>query len=122
MTFVADENFPGPSLTVLRNAKLDIVWIAESIPSAPDEQVLAYCMANRRTLLTFDKDFGDLAYKKQLPATCGVILIRIVGQDYSAIGRRVLEVIRSQDSWAGQFVTVSMDQVRWGPPLPANPR
>lgn len=118
MTFVADENFPAPSLAVLREANLDIVWVAESFPRTPDEQVLAYCMAHRRTLLTFDKDFGDLAYKRQLPATCGVVLIRIVHQDYPAIGRRVLEVICSQDSWEGQFVTVTMDQVRWGPPLP----
>lgn len=118
MKFVADENFAGPSLSVLREAGLNIVWVAESFPRTPDEQVLEYCMANQRTLLTFDKDFGELAYKQRLPATCGVILIRIVDQDYPAIGRRVLEVIRLRDSWAGVFATVTMDQVRFGPPLP----
>src|SRR5713101_1952618 len=30
-----------------------------------------------RILLTFDKDFGELARGKQLPRTCGVVLLRM---------------------------------------------
>ena len=39
---------------------------------ASDEDVLAMCMAGGRTLLTFDKDFGELAYDGAclLPAHC----------------------------------------------------
>lgn len=117
MKFVADENFPGPTLIVLRNAGLDIVWVAESFPRVPDHTVLEYCMTHNRTLLTFDKDFGDIAYKQRLPATCGVILIRITQRDFEEIGELLLNVIRTQENWTGQFNVVTKDQVRRGPPL-----
>ena len=69
MKFLADENFPRPAFQVLRNAGFDISWIADDCPGATDDEVLACCAAQNRTLLTFDKDFGELAFSRSLPAS-----------------------------------------------------
>ncbi|HRZ23009.1 MAG TPA: DUF5615 family PIN-like protein, partial [Candidatus Contendobacter sp.] len=75
--FLADENFLGDAVTALREAGHDIVWIRTDAPGSTDRQVLTRAVAERRILLTFDKDFGDLAYRCRLPATCGIVLFRI---------------------------------------------
>ena len=67
---MADENFPRPALEVLRKAGFDVAWISEGQSGATDEQVLARSAAEGRTLLTFDKDFGELAFRRGLPAEC----------------------------------------------------
>jgi predicted nuclease of predicted toxin-antitoxin system len=61
---LADENFPRPALKALRDAGQDVAWIADSHSGATDIEVLKLCMAQRRVLLTFDKDFGELAFIK----------------------------------------------------------
>ena len=80
MRLLADENFPRPALQALRQAGLDVLWIAETNAGAPDDEVLALYVSTDRTLLTFDKDFGELAYRRRLPSQCGIVLFRITPQ------------------------------------------
>jgi predicted nuclease of predicted toxin-antitoxin system len=47
------------------------------MPGSGDQVVLSRARAEDRILLTHDKDFGELAFRAGLPATCGVILIRL---------------------------------------------
>lgn len=68
MKFLADENFPRPAVEALRNAGFDVAWISEGQSGAADEQVLARAAAEGRTLLTFDKDFGELAFRNTVGA------------------------------------------------------
>jgi hypothetical protein len=77
MRFLADENFPRPALLALRKAGWDVLAIAEECPGVPDEDVAALCEDQRRILLTFDKDFGELVFHRGLPAGSGVVLFRI---------------------------------------------
>ena len=55
MKLFADENFPRPAVMALRGSGLDVLWIAETHPGAPDDEVLAQCISTKRTLLTFAK-------------------------------------------------------------------
>jgi predicted nuclease of predicted toxin-antitoxin system len=74
MKFMADENFPRHAVIALRESGFDVAWITEEASGASDDDVLASCSAEGRVLLTFDKDFGELAFRRRLPATCGVVL------------------------------------------------
>ena len=121
MKFLADENFPRPALAALRQAGFDLNWIAETNSGAIDEDVLALCVLSERTLLTFDKDFGELAYRRGLPAQCGIVLFRLTPQSPEEIAALALAAIRSQESWAGYFTVVSRDKIRMRP-LPGMPR
>ena len=115
MRFLADENFPRPALEALRDAGLDVVWIADSHSGATDIEVLELCMAQRRVLLTFDKDFGELAFIKGLPAECGIVLFRIAPQSPKEIAVIALSAIQHQPSWSGYFSVVTRKQIRMRP-------
>ena len=112
MNFLADENFPRPALEALRKAGFDVAWISEGQSGATDEQVLARSAAEGRTLLTFDKDFGELAFRRGLPAECGIILFRLVPQMPAEAATIAVAAIRSHANWAGHFSVVTRQRIR----------
>jgi predicted nuclease of predicted toxin-antitoxin system len=77
MRFLANENFPGDAVAALRAAGHDVVWVRASAPGTKDQDVLAWTVREMRVLLTFDKDFGELAWSTGLPATSGIVLFRM---------------------------------------------
>jgi predicted nuclease of predicted toxin-antitoxin system len=112
MRFLADENFPRRAIQVLRDAGFDVAWSGDSNAGASDRQVLQLCAAESRTLLTFDKDFGELAFREALPASCGILLFRITPQDPFEIASLVLAAVRARPDWAGLFGVVSRRNIR----------
>ncbi len=115
MRLLADENFPRPAVAALREAGLDVLWISETDPGAPDDAVLAQCVATHRTLLTFDKDFGELAYRRGLPADCGIVLFRITPQTPDEVAALAVAAIRSQPDWSRRFSVVTREKIRVRP-------
>jgi len=67
MRFLANENLPGASVTAIRTAGHEIVWVRIAAPGMSDPDVLAWAARDGRILLTFDKDFGELARASTLP-------------------------------------------------------
>lgn len=80
MRFLADENFPYPVALGLREAGYDVVHVAESNAALSDEEVLAAAATGGRILLTRDKGFGKLVFRKHLP-TEGIVRIRLGTSD-----------------------------------------
>ncbi|MBK7876638.1 MAG: DUF5615 family PIN-like protein [Planctomycetes bacterium] len=115
MRLLANENFPGPVVRELRRLGHDVAWILELQPSAPDELVLARAQLEGRTLVTFDKDFGLLAFRAGLPHACGVVLLRLNGSSPEVDNARALEALTSQPDWSGQFVVVEDERIRVRP-------
>jgi predicted nuclease of predicted toxin-antitoxin system len=115
MSFLADENFPRPAVEALRQAGFDVLWIAESNPGAPDEAVLTLSISTERTLLTFDKDFGELAYRRRLPAHCGIVLFRLTPQSPDEAASLAVSAVQSQKSWAGYFSVITRQRIRMRP-------
>jgi predicted nuclease of predicted toxin-antitoxin system len=76
MRFLANENFPADAVTQLKAAGHDIVWVRTAAPGMKDEDVLAWAAREARIVLTFDKDFGELAWRAGLPASSGIVLLR----------------------------------------------
>ena len=68
MIFVADENFPRPALDAQRNAGWQVFSVAGECPGISDEEVAALCSESQRVLLTFDKDFGEIVFRRGLSA------------------------------------------------------
>ena len=77
MNFLANENFPRDAVDALRALGHDVAWVRTDAPGSTDPQVLARAVAEARILLTFDKDFGDLAFLAGLPTGCGIVLFRL---------------------------------------------
>jgi hypothetical protein len=112
MRFLADENFPGAAVAAVREAGHDIVWVGVATPGASDADVLAWAVPAGRTILTFDKDFGELAKASELPNPCGVVLFRIPLTGPGDVGRRLAGLVASRDDWAGHFAVIEPGRVR----------
>jgi hypothetical protein len=115
MRFLANENFPGAAVTALTAAGHDVVWIRAAAPGAMDRDVLARAAREQRVLLTFDKDFGELARGSALPRTCGIVLLRLPMPGPGDVGQRLSDLITARDDWAGFFSVIEPGRVRMRP-------
>ena len=61
----------------MREQDHDVVWVWEAAPGSRDAWAFECAQEEDRLLITFDKDFGELAFRYGLPASRGVILFRI---------------------------------------------
>lgn len=104
----------GPRLTVdaLRAAGHDVIWARTDMAGSSDAAVLSRAQVEGRILLTHDKDFGDLAFRANLPATCGIILIRLPKLAPDAVVHRTVQAIGSRSDWAGNFSVVDERRIR----------
>ena len=118
MRFLANENVPGPVVRLLREMGHDVLWAKESLRGAEDRAVLSRAQADQRVTVTCDTDFGELAFRSGLPATCGVVLLRIQWTDPVTDNAFVVSALTGRDDWTGAFAVVERDRVRLRP-LPA---
>ena len=112
MRFLANENMAGDAVFALRERGHDVVWIRTDSPGSKDQDVLNRAVAEHRILLTFDKDFGELAFHAGLPADCGIILFRINVASSSFISSAVIAAIESRSDWEGHFAVVEEHRIR----------
>jgi len=77
MRLLANENLPAQTIAALQQAGHDVVWMRTEAPGSRDEDVLARAQSEERILITFDKDFGELAFRAHLPSATGIVLLRI---------------------------------------------
>ena len=118
MRILANENFPGEAVKSLRSSGHDVVWVRTDGPGSKDRAILEWAEAEKRLLLTFDKDFGELAYRLRMPASGGVILFRISISSPPTVAEKVKAILESRSDWAGHFSVVEDTQIRMRP-LPA---
>jgi len=106
---------PGEAVEALRNEGHDVSWARTHAPGRSDEAILAQSQAEDRILMTFDKDFGELAFRWGLPASCGIILFRLEIQGSARATALVLSALRSRSDWVGHFSVVERERVRMKP-------
>ena len=112
MQFLANENFPLDVVEALRNEGHDVTWIRTDAPGSKDPDVLHRAVTENRVLLTFDKDFGDLAFRFGLPATCGIVLFRLQATSSAGLAILVVAAIQARSDWAGNFSVVERGRIR----------
>jgi predicted nuclease of predicted toxin-antitoxin system len=115
MKFLADENFPRRAVRALREQGFDVAWVSGDHPGASDDEILARCSASKLTLLTLDKDFGELVFRRGLPAEWGVILFRADTQSPTEFAQLASAALGSRDDWSGLFTVVQRDRIRMTP-------
>lgn len=118
MKLLANENVPRLTIEALRAAGHDLLWARTDMGGSQDEDVLSRAQAERRILLTHDKDFGDLAFHAGLPATCGIVLIRLGHLLPEEIAQRTVQALGSRSDWEGHLSVVEEHRIRMRP-LPA---
>lgn len=112
MRFLTDENPPGRLVIALRLAGHDVAWVRTDAPGSDDIAVFGMAVAQQRILVTFDKDFGDIAARIGLPDSSGIILLRLPLERSPDIGRRIAAIIDSRADWAGRLAVIEPGRVR----------
>jgi predicted nuclease of predicted toxin-antitoxin system len=115
MRILANENFPEDAVTALRRAGHDVAWIRTDAPGSTSEEVLHRAQVESRLLVTFDKAFGELAFRNGLPAAAGVVLFRITARSSAHVARVALVVLGSWTDWEGHFSVVEDRRIRMTP-------
>ena len=115
MLLLADENFPLDAVAALQAAGHDILWIRTLSPGMSDRDILKLAQTERRIILTFDKDFGELAFHNRLPSSSGIILFRLKFASPAEVGQIAVRVVQSRDDWAGHMSVVDEKRIRMTP-------
>ncbi|MGD0092625.1 MAG: DUF5615 family PIN-like protein [Planctomycetota bacterium] len=115
MRLLANENFPREAVALLRVRGHDVLWGRTDMPGAADPAVLERAEAEGRILVTFDKDFGKLAYYSGLPLPCGIILFRISLPSPQHAAAKIAAAIEGRSDWVGNFGVVEDARVRLRP-------
>jgi predicted nuclease of predicted toxin-antitoxin system len=110
--FLANENFPFDAVEAVRRIGHDVVWVRTDAPGSKDRDILSRAQSELRILLTFDKDFGELAFHFGLPATCGIVLLRLQASSSAVLANWVVTALQSRADWAGQFSVVEAGRIR----------
>jgi predicted nuclease of predicted toxin-antitoxin system len=111
MKYLADENFPISALKLLQAEGIDILPIPLESRRSPDATVLRLALADERVLATFDKDFGELVFKRSA-GSLGVILFRLAPAGRKAVVDRVCEILRSSHDFRNALTVVELDRIR----------
>lgn len=77
MKLLANENFPLKSVLYLRSQGFDIISIGVEKPGIQDDVVMSIAIAEERTILTFDSDYGELIFKYNFNPRKGVVYLRL---------------------------------------------
>lgn len=116
MRFLANENIPAESVRRLREAGHDVFSISEALPGAKDPDVLARAREEGRILLTFDRDYGELVYRRGLPVPLGIIHLRFVPQAPGEVAAVIEQLETSFDSiLEGRYTVIDSDRIRQRP-------
>ncbi|MBL7776444.1 MAG: DUF5615 family PIN-like protein [Saprospiraceae bacterium] len=115
MKFVADEGVDARLVRQLRALGHDVWYFAESGQRTADADILQTAIEGARILITRDKDFGELIFKKQL-LHIGVILLRLEKLPTSIRIEQTLAFIESaREQLAGQFAVLTPGAARIRP-------
>ena len=112
MRILANENFPRLAVEGLRGAGHDVLWARTDMAGKADDVILQRAQDEKRIVATFDKDFGELAFRWGLPASSGIVLFRLSTQSPEYVRDRVVEAIEGGTDWVGKFCVVEDHRIR----------
>jgi predicted nuclease of predicted toxin-antitoxin system len=113
MRFLVDE-CSGPGLAEwLRSEGHDVASVFEIARGAPDEEVVRMASEEKRTIVTNDKDFGEMVFRKG-HSHYGIVLLRL-DDERTQIKIEVMRQLLSSyaDRIGNNFIVVTEDQVRF---------
>jgi len=113
MKWLADENIPAHAIAFLRARGEDVVAVREIAPAMPDDQVVALARAQGRMLLSFDRDHGDIIFKRGVASPPAVIFLRLYPPDPAALERILAGlIVMGGQGLTGMFSVVTPDGIR----------
>jgi predicted nuclease of predicted toxin-antitoxin system len=112
MILLADENVDAPVVAALRAAGHRVDYVRELDPGIDDRAVLDLANATNALLLTSDKDFGELVFRRRM-VNAGVVLFRLAGLSMRHKSRIVADALAVHgDEMPGSFSLITAGHIR----------
>lgn len=112
MIFLADESVDYPIVKSLRDNGFEVDYISEIKSGISDDEVIELARQNSSILITADKDFGTLTFRKKMVSE-GIILYRLSGLSNMEKAKHVLSVVSNYSSdLKGSFTVIGKDHIR----------
>ncbi len=112
MRFLANENFPDPSILLLRDAGHDVRSVRTDHPGISDQQVITFAQAENRIILTFDKDYGELIFKGGITSPPAVLFLRYRGRDPKAAAALIHDALKAGTILESRFTVIEEEGIR----------
>ena len=104
---LADENVPHLIVELLQRKKIDVLWVPNSARrGSSDVELLAVANAQKRIILTMDKDFTDSHYLTRTKTGVIYLKLRISKENAEWTANLVSSVIKRTK---GKIVTVDAE-------------
>jgi len=76
MRLLANENFPLKSANILRAAGFDVKIVGLEFAGITDREIMETAIREERTIVTFDRHYGELIFRDGYRPPSGVIFLR----------------------------------------------
>jgi len=76
MKLLANENFPLKRAHFLKAAGIDVKTVGTDCAGITDREILEIAVREERTIVTFDRHYGELIFRHGQRPPCGVIYLR----------------------------------------------
>lgn len=111
--FLANENIPLATVYRLRNEGFDVASVGLDAPSITDREVMNSAERDERTIITFDRDYGELIFKHGFRPSAGVIYLRMQNYQPEEPAELLLKLLSNESlEFAGFFTVVSEKSIR----------
>ena len=112
LKLLANENIPLDSVRSLRDVGHDVLSISERSPGISDEEVVQIARTENRIIVTFDRDYGELIFRRGSPAPAGVWYLRFPPEGPREVAMYVSRLIEEGIDLEGRFTTADRGRIR----------
>lgn len=112
MRFLANENFPRPSIHLMRGKGFEVESIAESHSGISDKEVVQIAQNDDLIILTFDSDYGEIIIRHGLIEPPSVVYFRFKGSNPLFASQRLNDMLKQDIPLVGYFTVVEEDNIR----------
>ena len=95
--FLANENFPRPSINIIRERGFLVKSIQEDSPGIYDNDVITIAQNNNLIILTFDKDYGELIFRHSRSTPPSIVFFREKGDNPLFAGQLLLSLLSNSN-------------------------
>ncbi len=113
MKLLANENIPLASVQYLRSYGVDITAVGQEFSGISDREVIQLAIEEQRTIITFDRDYGELIFRCGYRPPCGVIYLRWKTFSPDGPGKYLASIIqKSQIDFTYALTVIDEDSIR----------
>lgn len=111
--FLANENFPFPSIIILRNAGYGVQSIQQDYSGISDFEVIEIAINQNQIILTYDKDYGEIINRYAILNPPPIIFFREKGNNPIFAGNTILKLLNELSfNFNAAFTVIEKNNVR----------